>query len=281
VKGPRELLEHEDHWVTRMGKWFPGERTVFRGRDLHRDLGRWDWMRLHVFGITGREYSDSQIALLNAIWVDTSYPDPRLWNNRVAALSGSSRSTGSLALTGALAASEASIYGQRPCIRVLDLLLRAQKATEEGMGLDQFLQAELRAHRCVAGYGRPVVGGDERIPHLFARAEGLGIHPGKFVQLALRIETSLLSGGWKFRMNYAALAAAFCADLGFTAREFYLFTFLAFLAGMVPCYLEASRSPEAVIFPLRCSRIAYTGPGRKHWVQSPSVGGGRAPESPI
>jgi len=265
VKGPRELLEHEDRWVTAMGKWFPGERTVFRGKDLHRACGRWDWMRLHVFGITGREYNAKEIALLNAIWVDTSYPDPRLWNNRVVALSISARSTGSMALAGALATSEASIYGQGPCIRTMDLLLRARRTTQLGTSVDDFVRQELETHRRVAGYGRPVVGGDERIPHLLARADELEIRSGTFVRLAFRIERALLEGGWKFRMNYAALAAAFCADLGFSPREFYLFTFLAFLAGMVPCSLEAGTAPEGTVFPLGCGRIAYAGPGRRAW----------------
>ena len=45
---------------------------------------------------------------MHALWVNTSYPDARIWNNRVAALAGSARSTGNLGVSAALAVSEAS-----------------------------------------------------------------------------------------------------------------------------------------------------------------------------
>ena len=55
-----------------------------------------NWVELYAFGITGLRLSPPQVKVLNALFVLTSYPDPRLWNNRVAALAGSARSTGAL-----------------------------------------------------------------------------------------------------------------------------------------------------------------------------------------
>ena len=93
MRGPEKLLENENHWETRMGGWFPGERVVYRGQDLHVDLKDMSWMELYVYGITGRRFDEKQLKILNAIWANTSYPEPRLWNNRVAALAGTARST--------------------------------------------------------------------------------------------------------------------------------------------------------------------------------------------
>ena len=42
------------HIKSRMGRFFPGQRVVFRGADLHRDLKGIDWVELYLFGITGR-----------------------------------------------------------------------------------------------------------------------------------------------------------------------------------------------------------------------------------
>lgn len=265
MKGPRELLENEDRFVTRMGAWFPGERTVFRGKDLHRDLAGKDWMWLYVYGITGRDYGEAQIALLHAIWVYTSYPDPRLWNNRVAALAGTARSTSALGMSAALAISEASIYGRRPDIRTMDFLRRLKAELDGGQSLPDVVNRELERFRGIAGYGRPLVATDERIEHLMKRAETLGLSIGPYVSMVFEVEKYLQAARRRLRMNYAALAAAFCADLEFSPREFYMFTFLAFVAGMVPCYLDTAQNPEGGFLPLRCTRVEYEGPGRVPW----------------
>ncbi|HEY4542485.1 MAG TPA: hypothetical protein VIG66_08960, partial [Noviherbaspirillum sp.] len=77
---------------SRMGAFFPGSHVVFRGQNLHIDLKNMDWVELYVFGITGRRFTPEQLRLMHSIWTYTSYPDVRLWNNRVAALAGSTRS---------------------------------------------------------------------------------------------------------------------------------------------------------------------------------------------
>ena len=265
MKGPRELLEHEDHWVTRMGKWFPGERTVFRGRDLHRDLGTMQWLSLYLYGITGREFTDEQMRLLTAMLAYTSYPDPRLWNNRVSALTGTVRSTGVLALSAAMAVSEATVYGCRAELRAMDFLRRTRASVESGTPLGSLVERELVRFRIIPGFGRPVVRRDERIPYLLGLARDLRLDGGAFLALVLDVEGCLKRARRRLQMNYAALSAALCADLGFDTREYYLSAFPAFLAGMAPCWLEAADSPEGGFLPLTCERLAYRGPGRRGW----------------
>jgi len=265
MRGPKQLLENEDRLVTRMGAWFPGERVVFRGKDLHVDLGNLTWMDLYLYSVTGRRFKESELRVLNAIWTYTSFPDPRLWNNRIAALAGTTRSTGVLGISAATAVSEASIYGRRPDIRSIDFLLRAQKRRAQGTELATLVKEELRKHRGIYGYGRPLIREDERIPHLLRLAAEEGLHDGPYVQLAFDVEQILLTGRWRLHMNYAGLAAGLCADLGFTPRTFYLFLIPVFVAGMLPCFIEASEKSEGAFLPLSCSRIAYEGPHRRDW----------------
>ncbi|MEE8429545.1 MAG: citryl-CoA lyase [Gammaproteobacteria bacterium] len=260
-----KLSEYEDKLVTRMGAWFPGERVVFRGLDLHQDFADAEWMDLYVYSFTGRRYTKPQLEMLHTLWVFTSYPDPRLWNNRAAALAGTARSTGALGLSAALAVSDASIYGGRPCIKSIDFLVRTKKAVDNGVDLIDCIRSELRENHSVAGYGRPITGADERVPHLMKRAKHLGFDGGMFVKLAFDIEQILLEGRWRMRMNFAAITAAICADMGFSPRQFYLFAFPAFLAGMIPCFIEATEKPEGSLLPLRCARIDYEGPARRSW----------------
>ena len=91
--GPDTLKKAEDNWQTDMGAAFPGERVVLRGKDLFSELDGLSWFQYLMFGITGDVFSDDKIQLIEAIWsLTVSYPEPRIWNNRVAALTGTALS---------------------------------------------------------------------------------------------------------------------------------------------------------------------------------------------
>ncbi len=259
--------ENAGELKSRMGAFFPGSHVIFRGHDLHTELKDMDWVELYVFGITGRHFTAEQLRLMHSIWTYTSYPDMRLWNNRVAALAGSARSTGNLGVAAALAVSEASIYGRGIDMRAIDFLLRTRKQVAEGATLADCVSAELEAQRSIAGYGRPLINGDERNQHMLDLASQLGLNQGPYLQLAFAIEEVLLNGRWRMRMNYGALAAALAADLGLSPREYYLFMFPAFLAGMQPCFIEASERTEGTSYRISCADIAYAGPPQRSWRQ--------------
>ena len=157
MKGPKELFATEDHWETNIGKWFPGERTVYRGKDLFHDLQDLNWMQLYLYGITGRLFTERQAKLFDGMWkLSTSYPDPLLWNNRIGSLAGTVRSTDKLALGAALAISEATIYGGRPNIRSINFLIRTKEKVNQGEQLQQIIEDELNKYRVIFGYGRPI-----------------------------------------------------------------------------------------------------------------------------
>lgn len=277
MTGPEWLLMSEDQWVTRMGAWFPGERVVFRGKDLFHDLRDLPWMALLIYGIRGEIPNANQVRLLESLWsLCLSYPDPRLWNNRVAALAGTARSSAGLAISAANAVSEATIYGNRPFVRSIDFLLRTQAALEQGATLERLLALERQTNRIIFGYGRPVVRKDERIEPLMAIARALGFAEGCYVRLAFEVERVLLESPSPQHMNIAGLAAGFAADFGFSPSEYYQFMCLCFSAGMFPCYQDALNKPEGAFFPLRCTRVRYAGSPRRTW--GPSDGAaGRSP----
>lgn len=267
MKGPELLQENTDRLRTLMGGCFPGSRAVFRGHDLHAELKNIDWVELYVFGITGRRFTPEQVRLMHAMWAYTSYPDARIWNNRVAALAGTARSSGNLGVAAALAVSEASIYGRGIDIRAIDFLKRTCKELDEGATLADCVQKELNSHRGIAGYGRPLTSRDERLAPIMALATTLGLDNGPHVRLAHAVDDYLLAGRWRLRMNGGALFAALGADLGLSPREYYLFMFPAFLAGMPPCYVENAERPEGTLFPLSCGHIRYEGPPKRQWRQ--------------
>lgn len=271
MSSPKLLLDTEDRWPTEMGGLFPGERVVFRGKDLFSELGRMRWMELLLFGITGRRFSDQEIRLFEGIWVlCTSYPEPRIWNNRVASLCGSARSTSAFALAAGTAISEARVYGGQPLVGAFNLLKRVKYRRSLGETLSNILSKELEK-RPIPGYGRPIVNGDERIEPLATLAESLGLAEGPYFKLCFEIEKELINIAqmrhkhWPVKMNVGALMSSLVADRQFSAHEYHQFITLCFTGGMFPCFSEAAQRPAGTFLPLRCDRIAYQGPGRRRW----------------
>lgn len=265
MNGPELLASHAGVLRTKVGACWPGSRAVFRGHDLHQDLRDSDWIELYLFGITGRRFTHQQVKLLHGIWVLTSYPDTRLWNNRVAGLAGSTRSSPVLGISAALAVSEARIYGGGPGLRSIDFLIRAGSAVKSGQKLLDFVRQELEL-RYIYGYGRPIGPQDERLPWLAGLAKTQGLDQGEYFKLAFEVEKVLDElGKSHLRMNYAGMTAALGADLGLTPREFHIFRIPLFLAGMPPCWVEAAEKPEGTLFPVSCEGITYQGVSQRTW----------------
>lgn len=251
--------------TTSVGAAYPGYRAVFRGRDIHQEV-MWDtgWVQLTAQA-AGVELTAAQARLMETFWVNSSYPDARIWNNRVAALVGSMRGTPVMALAAANAVSEALIYGRRNEYRAVAFFRRTREALDAGGTLDDALAAHQREHGNLPGYGRPLHNGDERIAPMMRAAEAAGLHDGPHVRLAFAIEEHLLADGRPLRMNAGALVSAFGADFGFTPRQWALMMFPTFTAGMTPCYLEALERPIGAVFAARVNQVDYEGPAPRRW----------------
>ena len=267
MNAPHPLEKFCETLSTRMGKAFPGERAVFRGHNLHSDLQNMSWFELYMFGISGKKLSKSEIHLLDANWACTCYPDARLWNNRVVALAGSARSTSALALAAGGAITEAQIYGLQAMHLCADFLVRAQKKLDEGMQLEVIIEEEIRLHKYIKGFGRPIAAQevDERMPTLFRVMQEEGMQQGKYVQLVFQIEKCLIQMGKDMHANYAAIVAAVPLDFGLTVRETLCYLYNIVHGGMPPVYLEALERPAGATFPLKCEQIKYQGPPDRVW----------------
>ncbi|MDF1831464.1 MAG: hypothetical protein P1U52_03885 [Porticoccaceae bacterium] len=265
TNGPERLKFFEDNWQTEMGAWFPGERVVLRGKDVFTELNECSWMEYIVYAITGKNNPKLATIIEGLSLLSTSYPDPRLWNNRIAALAGTARSTGALALAAGIAVSEATIYGLRPIKGALDFLYRASDQKDHGIPIEEIVKDELKANRSVSGYGRPLINADERIAPAMRFLKSIKADSGKFVKLAFEIEDYLKNTRYKYQMNIAALNAATVADLGVSLNEYYYTSTLAFIGGILPCHLDAQTKPEGTFFPLSVDRIKSMPCANREW----------------
>jgi citrate synthase len=128
------------------------------------------------------------------------------------------------------------------------------------------VRRELSEHRSLAGYGRPISNHrDERLDPILTLARELGLADGPHVRIAHDVERYLLDSRLRMTMNYGAIGAALTADMGLSAREHYLYVSVAFVAGMVPCYLDAAARPANTVLPLPCDGVGYQGAPKRSW----------------
>lgn len=262
VRGPKLLKDSEENWRTDMGAWFPGERVVLKGKDIFTELENDSWIEYLLRGITDKNDRElSKIAkLIEGSWrICTSFPDPRLWNNRICALAGTARSTGNLGIAAGMAVSEATIYGLKPIKGGMDFLFRAKNSVNRGSTIEEIIKAELKAYRVVPGYGRPVTDKDERIGPLLKFAKSVDANIGDYTSLAFQIEEYFLSSRYKYRMNASAITSSLLADAGLTPDEYYYTAIPCFLAGMIPCFIDSLNHPPGSFFPIPTVRLRSTG----------------------
>jgi hypothetical protein len=264
MSGPEQLTHAAGTLRTRVGGAFPGSHAVFRGHDLHRDLQQLGWVDLYAFGVTGRKLTPAQSEMLQALWVCTSYPDARIWNNRVAALAANARSSTNLAMIAGVAVSEAMVYGGNAALRSMYFLQQAVRRVAAGEVLEDIVWAESRESK-IYGYGRPISSVDERLAVIMALAEKLGMHKGPHVSLAFEVERILLTRYPNLLMNFGGLQAAMVSDMGLSVREYQMLRVPHFLGGMVPCVAEAAEKDEGTLFPTPCSAVAYNGAAPRAW----------------
>ena len=88
----------------------------------------------HLQHLSPSRYGSIAVFRLNVILTYSSFPDPRIWPNRVAALVGTVRSTVNLGISSATAVSEATIYGEKAIVMATNFILNAMKWVDEEGG---------------------------------------------------------------------------------------------------------------------------------------------------
>ncbi|MDX8410785.1 MAG: hypothetical protein R8K46_02780 [Mariprofundaceae bacterium] len=212
-----------------------------------------------ILALTGRVYSENESKFMERMLVVTSYPDPRIWCNRVAALAGTSRCSATSSLSAGLASSEGTLFGWRTTYYSAKFLEKAQQISAENgqAALETFINKTLSTTRSIHGFGRPLAGGEERIAPIDTAAEELGISNGPYLTTAKLIESMLTRS--RLFLNYGGYTAGRLMDLRFSSIEVYRVLTMAFYIGLLPCYVEAFENEPGTFLPIACEDILYEG----------------------
>ena len=197
----------------------PRNDHVLRERHIFADtIGKRTFFQTAIYAITGIELAASDAAMLEQIGNVNLTIDHRAWplaaTRRVAARGGGFAAAvvagqammGAMVLAGSAAAD---------CARFLH---QARAAVDAGHTVADLVAQRVAHNQRVMGFGRPVVGPDERVPVMQAILARHGRDHLPFVTL-LRAAEDAYQTHKDLRSNAAAWAAAILADLGMTPEQ--------------------------------------------------------------
>lgn len=244
------------------GGWKIGLGVKNCGFDMMEDLvGTHSYMQVVVLNATGKMPERRLADWIEANHICLSWPDPRIWCNRIGAIAGSVR-TGSVAATtlGTLAA-DAKSYGIKPLIQGAELIQRALSYIESGKSATDFVDLELKKFKGkphIMGYARPIAKGDERIPAMEKVTKNLKFKLGPHLKLAYQIEQVLLDRFGE-SMNINGYMSAFLSDQNYSPYEIYQIYSVLVFSGVTACFVDSLEKPKGSFSPEFVSDINYTG----------------------
>lgn len=166
-----------------------------------------------MLAITGIDLPARDAELLEQIGISTLAVDPRAWpmgvTRRVAARTG----TYNPALVAGFAMMSSGILGGRSAGLCAQFLRRADAFEREGGSVDALVEQVLARRERVMGFGRPVVGPDERGPVMEGLLREYDRDQLRFVTLVRAAEQSFIARRG-LRMTAAGWVAAALSDYG-------------------------------------------------------------------
>ncbi len=261
---------HYKAWDERRGKikskkggWKIGSGVESHGYDLINELvGHYSYMQVVVLNATGKMPSRAFADWIEAVHICLSWPDSRIWCNRIGALGGAAGASIIAAACSGTMAADSRAYGIRPIIDGIEFISDAlQSVKERGLSVAEFVSEEVDKRGgkpYLMGYARPVAKGDERVKALEQVAKQLGFNVGSHLALAYEIEQEL-SSRFDESMNINGYVSAFMSDQGISAIDTYRLFAVVVASGVAACYVDNADSKQAMFSPLRVTDIDYEG----------------------
>ncbi|MDX2091975.1 MAG: citrate/2-methylcitrate synthase [Kofleriaceae bacterium] len=189
-----------------------------RGRSLFKDLTKRSFYQSAIFAMTGLDLRERDCELLDYLGTVNLLVDRHVWpmaaTRRVAARGGGYSAavvTGLAMMCSPMLAGEAAAG----CARFLQ---RARAEAEAGGSVKAFVERILRDGERVMGFGRPVVGPDERVPFMADALERHGRLDLPFVTLLREVDQAFCAAKG-LRSTSAAWAAAALCDYGMNPEQ--------------------------------------------------------------
>lgn len=255
--------KHRNVLIDRKGGWIIGQGVHCHGYDLLRDLlGEVSYFQLIVLNATGRLPERRFADWLECAYMCLSWPDPRIWCNRVGSLVGTVGGSVSAGTAAGILAGDSIMYGPYSMIQGSKAIKQAKIELDSGLSVEAYVNAQIKNTKGkikIMGFARPIAKGDERVPEMERVSEKYGFTIGEHLQIAYKIQ-SYLSANYGESLNIGGYFSAFLVDQGFSPEEIYSITSTMVASGVTSCVIEEFDKPNESFLPLRCDDINYTGP---------------------
>ena len=248
---------------TRKGGWQLGKGATSHGYSIIEELmPGCAFASVLILNVTGVLPERRLSKWLEASFIATSWPDPRLWCNYIGALGGSVRATPTASIAAGTGAADSSIYGPGTIPKACKFIMEATTEHASKVPVSDIVerQVKYRGVPVVPGYYRPFAQGDERVAPMHSYAtEVLGFDEGPHLTMGNRVH-DYLACEYREGMNLAGYIAAFLSDRGMSAKQIQTLYSLCVNSGVHACYAEQAFDREPGSFlPLRCDDVEYTG----------------------
>jgi hypothetical protein len=187
----------------------PRDDNKLREKYLNADIvGRWSFTQATVYAITGREISRRDGELLDEFGSVNLLVDARVWAMAVTRRAGGTGATHAEAALGGMALLGSHMLAGAAAGNCARFLLRAQAAAVEGRSMIDLVGDVLARRERVMGFGRPVVGPDERVPVIDRMLAKYGRGELPFVRLLRDVEAA-----FRHHRGLGTTAAAWAAAI--------------------------------------------------------------------
>lgn len=254
-----ELERNRLKAVSALG-WVHDDNSVsLCGHDLHKDLtGRIDAVECLYLFIKRKLPSREIVEILNTLIIATGYPDIRIWPNRAVAHSAAAGASLAAGIGSGMLGMEGKMFGVGSLKGAYNFLVSVEKALDKGGNLRQFLASWLEAGKTAYGFGRPLLGKDERVSVVLDAFQKAGLKHGKAFRLISEIDSHLFELK-KLRMNFTGITTAILRDLDFSFDDALAFATSISIPSFIGIFREHS-SNYSPVFPFACTDIDYVAP---------------------
>ncbi len=252
---------------SKKGQSIIGKGVNSHGYDLLNEIvGVKSVTESQILNATGRMPSEKFAKWVEAATICLTWPDPRIWCNRIGALGGSSGASCIASVCSGIQATDSNMYGPLTLKEGLNFIYRAkEEITREKITVEDFVFREVKKYRGkpnIVGYARPIAKGDERVVAMKRVTKQLGFEPGPHMELAKQIEKVLIDN-FEESMNINGYCSGFFADLNIGVEEAYRMYCTMVSGGVLACYTDTADRERGTFSPLRVEDINYIGPEKR------------------
>lgn len=260
--GYDQLDELRGKIKSKKGGWIIGEGVFVHGYNLLSDIvGKKSFFELVILNATGRLPTKQLAYWVESVYSCLSWPDPRIWCNRVGALAGTNGCSPVSASFSGVLSSDSKSYGVYPLLEGVKFIQKSLIDYKKGHSILECIEKNslfIKGKPAIVGYARPIAKGDERIEAMERVTIECGFEYGDHLLLAYDVERFLIDK-YDEAMNINGFVSAFMSDQNFSAIEIYrIFSSLVF-SGVVACYVDAKDKDPGFFSPFRVEDIEYIG----------------------